>query len=265
MSRGIDIKNWKNYGHILTDSLWLFPKRGMGGDSHYHGNFIPQIPEQLILRYTQPGDVVVDPFLGSGTTMDVALRLGRKCHCIELNDVLAKSVYARIAAEGYPPSQADILSGDATSRLAWEQVIGGAKAVQKAPITLVILHPPYHNIVKFTDNPNDLSNQTSVERFIGMLDKVVSHAYQALSEKGTLAIIIGDMYTKGRVIPLGSRVLELLRFWEGSLELKGIIVKDIQGNEQGKGKDANLWRYRALRSGFYIFKHEYIYVLEKVK
>ena len=35
-------------------------------------------------------------------------------------------------------------------------------------------------------------------------------------------------------------------------------------DERAKGKTANLWRYRALNGGFYIFKHEYIYVFQKV-
>ena len=35
------------------------------------------------------------------------------------------------------------------------------------------------------------------------------------------------------------------------------------GNERGKGKANNLWRYRALAGGFYIFKHEYVIIFDK--
>ena len=44
---------------------------------------------------------------------------------------------------------------------------------------------------------------------------------------------------------------------------KAIIIKDMQGNERAKGKTANLWRYRALAGGFYIFKHEYVMIFQK--
>jgi hypothetical protein len=44
---------------------------------------------------------------------------------------------------------------------------------------------------------------------------------------------------------------------------KSIVVKNIEGNEVGKGRASNLWRYRALRSGFYLFKHEYVLILQK--
>ena len=37
----------------------------------------------------------------------------------------------------------------------------------------------------------------------------------------------------------------------------------MQENEKAKGKDANLWRYRALAGGFNIFKHEYIMIFQK--
>ncbi|MBI4505070.1 MAG: hypothetical protein HY691_06010, partial [Chloroflexi bacterium] len=50
---------------------------------------------------------------------------------------------------------------------------------------------------------------------------------------------------------------------EAGLQFKAINVKDIQGNERGKGKSENLWKYRALRQGFYIFKHEYIMLFRK--
>ena len=47
-------------------------------------------------------------------------------------------------------------------------------------------------------------------------------------------------------------------------KMKAVIVKNMEGNERAKGKTANLWRYRALAGGFYIFKHEYIMVFQKV-
>jgi hypothetical protein len=53
------------------------------------------------------------------------------------------------------------------------------------------------------------------------------------------------------------------RMNRAGFKTKAIIVKNIEGNEKGKGKAANLWRYRALAGGYYIFKHEYIIVFFK--
>jgi hypothetical protein len=44
--------------------------------------------------------------------------------------------------------------------------------------------------------------------------------------------------------------------------LKGIVVKDMVGNRGKIGSEA-IWRYRALKSDNYLFKHEYIFVFKK--
>jgi hypothetical protein len=41
------------------------------------------------------------------------------------------------------------------------------------------------------------------------------------------------------------------------------VVKNIEGNERGKGRTNHLWRYRALAGGYYIFKHEYVIIFRK--
>jgi len=50
---------------------------------------------------------------------------------------------------------------------------------------------------------------------------------------------------------------------EVGFKTKSIIVKNIEGNEIAKGKNNNLWRYRALAGGFYVFKHEYVMIFFK--
>lgn len=70
---------------------------------HFHpGRFISQIPAALIGRLTQPGDTVLDPFCGSGTTLLEAQRLGRRSIGIDVNPVsilIAKGKAHRQRAE----------------------------------------------------------------------------------------------------------------------------------------------------------------------
>ena len=82
-----DMKNWKNLSEIITDSLWIINKRDNSGkhNGFYHGNFVPQIPQQLISRYTKKNDLVFDPFLGSGTTAYECEKLSRNFIGIDLN------------------------------------------------------------------------------------------------------------------------------------------------------------------------------------
>ena len=89
----INLNRWKEYEDIITDSLWIFDKRDTSGvhKAGYWGNFIPQIPNQLLRRFTKKGEWVLDPFLGSGTTLIECKRLGRNGVGVELNSDVAKS------------------------------------------------------------------------------------------------------------------------------------------------------------------------------
>ena len=86
MINDLDLSNWKELD-ILTDDLWLFANRDKSGKHKnvYHGNFIPQIPYQLISRFTKAGEVVLDVFCGSGTTLYECEKLGRKFIGLDLN------------------------------------------------------------------------------------------------------------------------------------------------------------------------------------
>jgi len=88
----IDVNQWKAYDEIITDSLWLIGSRDKSGahTAELHGNFIPQIPHQAILRYTKRGEIVLDTFLGSGTTLIECKRLGRRRIGVELVPQLVK-------------------------------------------------------------------------------------------------------------------------------------------------------------------------------
>lgn len=97
----IDLSRWKEYDEIITDSLWILGKRDTSG-AHlgwYWGNFIPQIPHQMMLRYTKKGEWVLDTFVGSGTTLIECRRLGRNGIGIELNSEVAQKAKELIAKE----------------------------------------------------------------------------------------------------------------------------------------------------------------------
>jgi DNA modification methylase len=89
----IDLKEWKNCD-INTDSLWLIKERDKRGKHKniYHGNFIPQIPYQLLKRYTKEGEIVIEPFMGSGTTLFECERLNRKYIGFDINEEMVEYV-----------------------------------------------------------------------------------------------------------------------------------------------------------------------------
>lgn len=258
----IDLNNWKDYGHVMTDSLWEFPSRSRenGHSNEYHGNYIPQIAEQLYERFTKKNDIVLDMFFGSGTSGIEAINMGRRCIGVELKDELAESV-----SEKFTPKQlvtdVNIICADSASELAKEKIKARLEIMGEEKAQLLILHPPYDDIIKFSDRKEDLSNCSSTEEFYDLFEKVAKNGYDLLEKGRFAALIIGDKYADSQYIPLGFECMR--RMNEIGFTTKAVIVKDIQGNERCKGKDANLWRYRALAGGFYIFKHEYVMIFQK--
>lgn len=258
----IDLNNWKDYDHVMTDSLWEFPSRSRenGHSNEYHGNYIPQIAEQLYERFTKKNDIVLDMFFGSGTSGIEAINMGRRCIGVELKDELAESV-----SEKFTPKQlvtdVNIICADSASELAKEKIKARLEIMGEEKAQLLILHPPYDDIIKFSDRKEDLSNCSSTEEFYDLFEKVAKNGYDLLEKGRFAALIIGDKYADSQYIPLGFECMR--RMNEIGFTTKAVIVKDIQGNERCKGKDANLWRYRALAGGFYIFKHEYVMLFQK--
>ena len=82
----LDLKQWRDYPDLITDSLWSLGSRSRSSvhKGDYHGNFVPQIPEQMMRRFTKENDVVLDLFSGMATTLIECRRLGRHGIGVEL-------------------------------------------------------------------------------------------------------------------------------------------------------------------------------------
>ncbi|HWP42843.1 MAG TPA: DNA methyltransferase, partial [Blastocatellia bacterium] len=173
----LDLSRWREYDDIITDSLWLIPERDRSGAhlADYHGNFVPQIPYQAMRRYTRRGDLILDAFLGSGTSLIECRRLGRHGIGIELKSDLAEQAADRIASESNPYNvRTKVITADSSDKTSTPKAIRRAmKELNREQARLVFLHPPYHSIIRFSDRPEDLSNCPSVESFIRKFGQVV--------------------------------------------------------------------------------------------
>jgi DNA methylase. len=259
----LDLKRWKEYEDILTDSLWLLGPRANHGmhTPEYWGNFVPQIPYQAMRRFTRRGELVLDPFAGLGTTLIEAKRLGRFAIGVELVPSVAERARWLIGLEENPYGvQTELWIGDSTDPATVEHVRETMARWGFSGAQLLILHPPYHDIIRFSADPRDLSNAPTEEAFYEAFERVVENFAPLLDRGRFLVLVIGDKYTRGEWVPLGFRTME--RVLGHGFRLKSICVKDIQEN-RGKRGQYHLWRYRALKGNFYIFKHEYIMFFER--
>lgn len=246
---------------INVNSLWIIGPRAKGGkrENNYHGNFVPQIPSDLIRRFTKEGDIILEPFMGSGTTLFECERLARKYIGFDINIEIVSLVKRKMEG-GYCDYR--VYAIDAGSAAAKEAIKESQAYFDSAPISLLLLHPPYFDIVKFTDQECDLSNARTIDEFVQRYVKVLKCSFDYVCKNGHIVLVIGDLYRNSEVIPLGFMLMNAT-LQNVSCKLKGIVIKDIVGNRAKIGMEA-IWRKRALRSDFYLFKHEYIFVFRKI-
>lgn len=258
----VNSENWKELNYNV-DSLWLINERDKSGkhSNFYHGNFVPQIPNQLIRRYTSEHDIVLELFSGSGTTLFECERLNRRYIGFDINSQVLNYVNSQMADAD--PSSFVLNNCDITDAEAFHRATTASlQYLREDSADFLIAHPPYLDIVKFTDNPCDLSNISDIDSFLEKLQTAFTNALQFLKKGGYFAIVMGDIYKNSEVVPLGFYTMNMINR-NFKVKLKGIVVKNIEGN-RGKLGALNIWKYRAMKSDYFLFKHEYIFVFKKM-
>lgn len=256
----VDISKWKE-SDINVDSLWLIDKRDSSGKhtNTYHGNFIPQIPYQLISRYTNSKDIVLELFTGGGTTLFECEKLKRYYIGFDINKKIILDIKKKMKDTKIPYiiNICDVVPINKFKKY----MDVSLKAFRRKKVDFLIAHPPYMDIIKFTNQNEDLSNISNINVFIEKLMIAFDNALTYLEKGKYFAVVMGDVYKNSEVIPLGFYVMSAIKN-TFKVKLKGIIVKNIEGNK-GKLGSQGIWRYRALKSDYFIFKHEYIFVFKK--
>lgn len=255
-------ENWKDTD-LNVDSLWIIGERGKGGKhaNIYHGNFVPQIPNQLIRRYTNPNDTILELFSGSGTTLFECEQLGRNYIGFDINSKIIEYVKGKM--NGCESIKFDVCDCDVTDTAQFRQTASIACCKQDIEKSdFMIAHPPYLDIIKFTQDERDLSNISNLGLFIDKFTQAMRNGLEFLKKGKYFALVSGDIYKRSEVVPLAFYMMNAVK-QNFNVKMKGIIVKNIEGN-RGKLGTIDIWKYRALQSDYFLFKHEYIFVFKKI-
>jgi DNA modification methylase len=240
-----------NYKPEFT-TVWSFPQRGNWAThkSDYRGNFAPQVPRNLIEMYSEEGDSILDPMVGAGTTLIEAKLLARHALGIDINPDAAKLAEESLKFAHYPPTKQKVMVGDARD----------LSFLKDDSIDLIITHPPYMNIIKYSDGqlPSDLSNISSLPKFCEEIEKVAKELFRVLKQDKYCAILIGDTRKGKHFVPLAFNVMQ--RFLRVGFILKEDIIK-VQHNCTTTGH----WRTKAQQEKFYLIMHEHLFVFRKPK
>lgn len=247
MKKGISKWEPDNF-ELETKTIWSFPDRGDWAthDGGYRGNWSPYVPRNLILRYSKPGDLVLDQFAGGGTTLVEAKLLKRNIIGIDISQVALERCREKCDFDYNSNSKVYIKQGDARKLV----------LIPDESIDFICSHPPYADIIKYSDDIiNDISHFSEKE-FFNAMEKVAQESFRVLKKKKYCAILMGDIRRKQYVIPLSFQVMQIF-------QRSGFIVKEIIIKEQHHCKSTDYWKDRSCKYNFLMLAHEYLFVFEK--
>ena len=187
------------------------------------------LAQEFIEFFTQGGQTVLDPMVGTGSSLVAALRSGRNSFGIELN-----ADYARIASQVVAEEAAHL--GEAAAGLTAQVIQGNAEKIaeyvetyQIPPIDYVITSPPYWNMLRargfetqkkrshspgldvfYSDDPDDLGNIDDYQIFLQRLAGIYTTLKPFLRQRAYLTIIVKNVKKGGKVYPLAWDLARLL-------------------------------------------------------
>jgi len=250
---------------IRRVTSWSFKDRGSWAvhQGDYRGNWSPYIPRTLIELYSQEEDIVIDPFVGGGTTLIEAWLTNRRSFGLDVSPLAIATANSRIQ-EMLEKSIGDpriylrqdlmpiAVEGDSRRLRHHMKEVG----VLDNSVKLVCAHPPYLNSLRYTATiSEDLSRISNPVEFCDQLQLIAKQIFDLLAEDGTCAVLIGDVRKSGRIVPLGFLTLE--RFLKEDFKLRDIIVK-----MQHKDSSTRFWYTKRDKLDFLI-AHEYLFIFGK--
>ncbi len=235
-------------------TVWSFKKRGDWAthDGRYRGNWSPYIPRNVILKYSRPGDLVLDYFVGGGTTAVEAKLLGRRCIAIDINPQAVQLTRENLSFQvpqsvGIKPVyEPEVYVGDAR-RLSF---------IEAESVDLICAHPPYAGIVRYSTRVEGDLSSLSVPQFLEEMGKVARESLRVLKPGGKCALLIGDTRQSRYVLPVGFQVIRV--FLNAGFRLRELVIK-----RQHNCKTTGFWYARSIQHNFLLLAHEYLPIFEK--
>lgn len=238
----------KNF-RLESTTIWNFKERGKWAThkGDYRGNCPPQVPRNLLVKYTKENDVVLDPFCGSGTTLVECKLLNRRGIGIDVNPNAIKLSKERLNFKYKNNFEPTLLKANS---------INLKNIIPNEKIDFIFAHPPYADIVKYSTNIEDDISRLNFQEFLDQINLFSKECFRMLKKGKFCSILIGDIRKNGNIIPLGFNLMNI--FIQTGFTLKEIIIK-----EQHNCKMTDYWKEKNI--DFFLLAHEYIFCFRKLK
>ena len=232
---------------LETNTVWSFPDRGKWAthDAKYRGNWSPYIPRNIILRYSQEGDTVLDQFIGGGSTAVEAKLTGRNFIGVDINPNAVEISKSKCDFECDTTLNVEIVQGDARKL-----------NLENESVDLICTHPPYADIIHYSEDIDGDLSLLKMKDFLFEMGNVAQECYRVLKKDKFCAILMGDTLKKGMVQPLAFETMRIF-------ELAGFKTKEIIIKEQHNCKATGFWKTNSIKFNFLLLVHEYLFVFKK--
>ena len=233
---------------LETNTVWAFPDRGKWAthDAKYRGNWSPYIPRNVIMRYSNEGDTVLDQFVGGGTTAVEAKLTNRNFIGIDINLNALEITKNKLNFECEFNPKINIMQGDACN----------LSEIADDSIDLICTHPPYADIIHYSEDIEGDLSLLSIKDFLFEMGKVADECRRVLKKGKFCAILMGDMRKNGMVQSLAFETMHVF-------ELAGFKTKEIIIKEQHNCKATGYWKTNSIKFNFLLLAHEYLFVFKK--
>ena len=169
---------------------------------------------------------MLDYFCGAGTTAVECKLLGRRCIAFDINDKAIE--LAKKNVDFNVESSQLTLFGDERHLKIYEPElsVGDARNIsflQDNSIDLICAHPPYANIIHYTDSKKGDLSFLDIDDFLSEMSKVAKESFRVLKPGRQCAILIGDTRRKKHVIPLGFKLINV--YLDAGFKLRELVIK----------------------------------------
>ncbi len=219
---------------IQVTTLWDYPSQNYGkgsqGDQNYAGATPSYIIWNLLMRYTKPGDLVVDPMCGSGTTIDVCRDLQRRAVGYDIN-----------------PSRKDIFRADARSL-----------PIEDRKADFIFMDPPYGDNIHYSDDPGCIGLLSALEPgYFHEMEKVIKESFRILKPKKHMALYVCDFHSKKKgFVPVGFMLYQTLASHYSTVDIIAVTRHN---------RTLNMGNYRkaAEDGNFFLRGFNYLFIMKK--
>lgn len=227
MKSELEAKSFKEVPQKYT-TVWVIPETEQL-PIRYLGRCIPEIPRNCLKRFSEPGELVLDPFMGSGTAVGECVRMGRRVIGVDATDTGIRTSLKRLDKYFPVTSMDEWTKGEGTSKVRPLIMKGDARKLplKDELVDFIFAHVPYWSVITYSTpeekNPFDMSRVWALESFHQELLKSFRELFRVLKWEKYCSVLVGDVRQGGRKVPLGYTNLTLLL--EAGFQFYDLIIK----------------------------------------